>query len=127
MEQAYVSPQVQYIVNAQGQRTAVVLKWEDYQSLQARISPDLGLLVGLDESELQALAEGMLSPSHQEQLAKLLQRNREGQLRKNEESELDQLLAHVDSMNTLKARALRTLQQLDGKADGGLPADRHPC
>jgi hypothetical protein len=115
MEQTYVSPQVQYIVNDQGRRTAVVLKWEDYQSLQARISLDPDLLVGLDESELRALAEGMLSPSHQERLTDLLQRNREGQLSKDEESELDQLLAHVDSMNVLKARALRTLQRLGEK------------
>jgi hypothetical protein len=57
----------------------------------------------------------MLSPSHQEQLTGLLQRNREGQLSKDEESELDQLLAHVDSMNVLKARALRTLQRLGKK------------
>ena len=112
MEQAYVPPQIQYIVNDQGRRTAVVLKWQDYQSLQARISPDPELLVGLDESELRALADGMLSPSHQERLTDLLQRNRESHLSKDEESELDQLLAHVDSMNILKARALRTLQQL---------------
>jgi hypothetical protein len=115
MEQTYVSPGVQYIVNDQGRRTAVVLRLEDYQSLQARISPDPELLIGLDESELQALAEGMLSPSHQDQLRDLLQRNREGQLSKDEESELDQLLAHVDSMNILKARALRTLQRLGEK------------
>lgn len=113
MEQTYVSPQVQYIVNDQGRRTAVVLKWEDYQSLQARISTDPDLLVGLDESELQALAEGMLSPSHQERLTSLLQHHREGKLSKDEEDELDQLLVHVDSMNILKARALRTLQQLE--------------
>jgi hypothetical protein len=112
MEQATVSPQVQYIVNDDGQRTAVVLKWEDYQSLRARISPDSDLLVGLSESELQALAEGMLSPSHQERLDELLQRNRKGALSDDEERELDQLLAHVDSMNILKARALRTLQWL---------------
>jgi hypothetical protein len=112
MEQTYVSPQVQYIVNDEGRRTAVVLKWEDYQSLQARISSDPELLVGLDESELRALAEGMLSLSHQERLTDLLQHNREGRLSKAEEGELNQLLAHVDSMNILKARALRTLQQL---------------
>jgi hypothetical protein len=113
MEQAYVSPQVQYIVNDQGRRTAVVLKWEDYQSLQARISPDPELLVGLTESELRALADGMLSPSHQERLADLLQRNRERNLSQAQQDELDQLLAHVDSMNVLKARALRTLRQLE--------------
>jgi hypothetical protein len=115
MEQTYVSPQVQYIINDQGQRTAVVLKWEDYQSIQARISPNPELLVGLDESELRALAEGMLSPSHQERLTELLQRNREGDLSKDEEDELDQFVAYVDSMNILKARALRTLQQFEQK------------
>jgi len=113
MEQAYVSPQVQYIVNDQGRRTAVVLTWEDYQSLQARISPDPELLVGLTESELRALADGMLSPIHQERLADLLQRNRERSLSQAQQDELDQLLAHVDSMNVLKARALRTLRQLE--------------
>ena len=116
MEQTTVSPQIQYIVNDQGRRTAVVLKWEDYQSLQARISTDPEVLVGLDESELRALAEGMLSPSHQERLAELLQRNREGNLSEDEKDELDQLLAHTDSMNILKARALRTLQKL-GKTE----------
>lgn len=111
MEQATASPQVQYIVNDDGQRTAVVLRWEDYQSLRSRTSTDPDLLLGLSESELQALAEGMLSPSHRERLTDLLRRHRQGHLSKNEESELDQLLAHVDSMNVLKARALRTLQQ----------------
>ena len=52
-----------------------------------------------------ALAEGMLPPSHQERLTDLLQRNREGCLSEDEESELDQLLVYVDSMNVLKARA----------------------
>ena len=113
MEQTSVSPQLQYIVNDQGQRTAVVLQWEDYQSLQARLSSDPDLLVGLTEPELRALAEGMLSPSHQERLADLLQRNREDHLGKDKKDELDQLLARVDSMNFLKARALRTLQRLE--------------
>ena len=54
----------------------------------------------------------MLSPSHQERLTDLLQRNREGRLSEDEESELDQLLVYVDSMNVLKVRALRTLQRL---------------
>ena len=74
------------------------------------LDPDL--LVGLCESELQALADGTLSPGHQERLDELLQLNRKGVLNDDEERELDQLLARVDSMNVLKARALRTLQQL---------------
>jgi hypothetical protein len=118
MEQTDVSPQIQYIVNDKGRRTAVVLKWEDYQSLQAMLSPDPDVLVGLTAPELRALAEGMLTPSRQERLADLLQRNREGRLTASEQDELDQLLAHVDSMNALKARALRTLQLHQEKEQG---------
>ena len=111
MEQTSVSPQIQYIVDDDGQRTAVVLKWEDYQSLRSWVSSDPELLVGLSESELEALAEGMLSPSHQERLSELLRCSREGELSGVEPRELDQLLARVDSMNTLKARAMYTLRQ----------------
>ena len=94
MEPAFVSPQVQYIVNDEGKRTAVVLGLEDYQSLQARASPDPDLLTGLDQSELRALAEGMLSSVHQNRLAELLQANRERRLDETERKELDRLLAH---------------------------------
>lgn len=112
MEQASVSPKVQYIVTDDGQRTAVVLRWEDYQALRAKVSTDPDLLVGLGEAELEALAEGVLSLRHQAQLNELIERNRRGDLSEAEQRELDQLLARVDSMNTLKARALYTLRQL---------------
>ena len=111
MEAVATPPQVQYIVNDDGQRTAVIIKWEDYVTLQDRLSPDPDLLTGLTESELQALAEGMLSPGKQARVDELLERNRESQLGTSEQKELDRLLAHIDSMNVLKARALRTLQQ----------------
>jgi len=113
MDQAPVFPQIQYVVSPDGQRTAVVLQWKDYQSLRAQTSLDPDMLMGLDESELKALAEGMLSPSHQERLDELLRRNRKGGLNDADERELERLLARVDSMNTLKARALYTLQRLD--------------
>ena len=111
MEQAVVSPQVQYIVDDNGQRTAVVIKWEDYQSLQARLRYDPDLLVGLTEFELRVLAEGMLSPGRQERLNDLLGRNRKGELDDAKEYELDQILAGIDSMNVLKARAAYTLKR----------------
>lgn len=111
MEAVETPPQVQYIVNDDGRRTAVVIQWEDYVTLQNRLSPDPDLLPGLSESELKVLAEGMLSSGRQERLSELLERNREETLSDTEQEELDQILAHIDSMNVLKARALYTLQQ----------------
>ena len=116
MEKPFVPPPVQYIVEESGQRTGVVLGWEDYQAFQVALrtafSPDPDLLVGISEPELQVLAEGILSPRYQERLNELLQRNREGALSDDEEQELDLLLEHIDHMNTLKARAPYTLQWL---------------
>jgi len=105
-----VSHEIQYIVDDTGQRRAVVLTWEDYEALRAAVSPESDLLIGLSESELRVLAEGMLSPKHQERLNELLRLNREGQISRRQQAELDQFLAQVDSMNTLKARATYTLQ-----------------
>jgi hypothetical protein len=87
------------------------LTWEDYENLQAAFSTDPDLLRNLNEAELQALAEGMLSSRYQERLDELLLRNREQGLSPNEERELDALLEQVDTMNTIKARAMYTLQQ----------------
>jgi len=116
MEGIRIPSPVQYLVEENGQRTGVVLSWEDYQNLQAVFSTDPDLLVGLDETELQVLAKGMLSAPHQERLAELLQRNREAKLSPSEQTELDRLLEYVDSMNILKARAIYTLQQQLGAA-----------
>lgn len=88
-----------------------MLTWEDYENLQATLSTDPDLLRNLNEAELKALAEGMLSSRYQERLDELLQRNREQELSSGEERELDDLLEYVDTMNTLKARAMYTLQQ----------------
>jgi hypothetical protein len=111
MEATVTPSHVQYIVNDDGKRTAVVIKWEDYVTLRSRLSPDPAVLTSLSEPELHALAEGMLSTGRQARLDELLKRNREGALDDGEQKELDQLLAHIDSMNILKARALYTLQQ----------------
>jgi hypothetical protein len=106
-----VSHEIRYIVDDKGERRAVVLTWEDYENLRAAISPESDLLIGLSDSELHALAEGMLSPKHQERLDELLRLNCEGQISDDEQKELDDFLAQIDSMNMLKARAQYTLQQ----------------
>lgn len=116
MEGIRIPSPIQYLVEENGQRTGVVLSWEDYQNLQAAFSTDSDLLVGLDETELQVLAKGMLSATHQGRLDELLQRSREAKLTSSEQTELDRLLEYVDSMNVLKARAIYTLQQQLGVA-----------
>lgn len=73
---------------------------------------DPDLLPGMNEAELTALAEGMLSPKKQHVLDTLLQKNREGKLSDAEAKELNELLSHVDFLNVLKARALYTLHHL---------------
>ena len=108
---------VQYLVSEDGQRTGVVLDWESYLALQqASRAADPEMLVGLNESELQALGAGMLATPHQEGLSALLERNREGRLNTDEARELDSLLERIDSMNTLKARASYTLRHLGATA-----------
>ncbi len=69
------------------------------------------LLVGLSPGELSALADGLLAPSSQGRLDELLRRNAEGQLSPQELTELDSLLARVDQLNIVKARARWTLYQ----------------
>ncbi len=113
MPNVIVPEPTQYLVDADGQRTGVVLEWEAYQALRASLPADPDLLVGLGKDALQALAEGMVSAGHQARLTGLLQKNREGELSPGETLELDRLLEHVDQMNMLKARALYTLQQLE--------------
>ena len=108
---------VHYIVSEDGERTGVVLDWESYQALQqASRAADAEVLVGLSESELQALGAGMLAAPHQERLNALLERNRAGELDADEARQLDDLLERIDSMNTLKARARYTLQRLGAGA-----------
>lgn len=107
-----MSAPVRYIVSEEGERTAVVLDWDVYKSLRPADQGDTELLVGLDEAELRGLAEGMLAPAFQARLSELLARNDEGLLTADEERELDDLVARVDVLNILKARALYTLQSL---------------
>jgi len=112
MEDKIAEPAIEYLTRPDGQRTGVVLRWEDYQTLRAYVPTDPDVLMSLSEPELQALAEGMLSSPYQQRLGELLQHNRAGTMNGAEEVELDRLLEHVDHMNVLKARAQYTLQKL---------------
>jgi hypothetical protein len=103
---------IEYLTRADGQRTGVVLRWEDYQALRAYVPADPDMLVNLSEPELQVLANGMLSSAHQQRLSELLQHNRAETIDSAAEAELDHLIEHVDYMNILKARAKYTLQRL---------------
>jgi len=111
MEQTSTLSPVRYITEENGQRVGVVLTWQDYQYVQARLMSDADLLPGMSEAELRALGEGMLSPQHQERLSELLQRNRNQTLTPAETHELNGLLDDIDLLNILKARAKLTLQQ----------------
>ena len=111
MVKTRVPSPVRYLVEEDGRRVGVVLEWEDYQDLRTALVVDPDVLLGLDETELQALAEGMLSSPFRERLDDLLERNREEGLSPHEERELDHLLEYIDSMNVLKARAMYTLQR----------------
>ena len=75
------------------------------------ITHDPELLVGLTEEELEALADGLLSPSAQGRLNSLLERNAEGALAGAERAELDRLLEQVDQLTILKTRARFTLKR----------------
>ncbi len=85
---------------------------EVYEKLRLRENED-DLLPGLSPAELQALADSQLAAAAQSQLNDLLDRNAQGNLSRAEETELDQLLAQIDSLNILKTRARYTLKRLE--------------
>ena len=66
-------------------------------------------LRGMSTAELTALAEAVVAPGQQQTLQELLERNRSGALTTEEETTLDELLAQVDQVGLLKARARYTL------------------
>jgi hypothetical protein len=85
-----------------------ILPLQQQQVLDSLEDPDL--LTTLSPAELQALANLSLGP--QAQLSDLLARNANGEISPKETAILDQLLAQVDQLNPLKARAHYTLQYL---------------
>ncbi|NMF85302.1 hypothetical protein [Nodosilinea sp. P-1105] len=102
---------VRYVTDEAGERVAVLLDLVTYQKLTAARS-DSELLTGLSHDELVALAESALSVDAQNQLNDLLSRNIEGALSGDDLATLDRLLARVDDLNILKARARYTLDHL---------------
>jgi hypothetical protein len=82
-----------------------MLRGESVESAE-KLSP----LVGLSESELEALADGVVTPNRQQQLSALLEKNQSGVLSAQERAALDKFLAEADQVALLKARALYTLK-----------------
>lgn len=104
----------QFITNERGERTGVVLDIATYESL-TRAPHDPALLTGLSRNELQALANVKLAPEEQEQLSNLLAKQNEGKLSQDEIAQLDKLIAQVDQLTLVKAKAMYTLHQLTEK------------
>lgn len=77
----------------------------------------LAPVIGFSKEELKALAESVVAPDRQQRIAELLEINRLHQLSAKNEAELDELLAEVDHIALLKARALYTLQLKQDNAD----------
>jgi hypothetical protein len=102
---------VRYVTDEAGERVAVLLDLATYHKLTAARS-DSELLTGLSHDELVALAESALSVDAQNQLNDLLSRNTEGALSGDDLATLDRLLARVEDLNILKARARYTLDHL---------------
>ena len=102
----------QYVTDTAGHKVAVVLDIDSYQKLSSFVSSDAQLLKGLDIKTLRALAKIHLAIDEQHELNALLARNQEAILNPEEEGRLDALLAEVDELSVLKARALYTLHTL---------------
>lgn len=67
-------------------------------------------LNGMTTSELQVLADAVVSAAQQEKLHELLDKNSAGMLSPEEANILDALVEAVDQVAMLKARAMYTLQ-----------------
>ena len=106
---------VRYVTDESGKRVSVLLDLATYHRLMATHN-DPELLTSLCNDELVALAESDLSLDAQSQLHDLLSRNAEGELLADDLTILDQLLARVDDLNLLKARAHYTLEHLSQPA-----------
>ena len=93
-------------------------------ALQSKPIESRGELVPLSNmslQELKTLAEAVVAPDCQQQLKALLDRNQRGELSPGEQATLDEMLAEVDQVTLLKARARYTMN-LYGIAMNG----RHP-
>jgi hypothetical protein len=80
---------------------------------------DLIPLPGLNAQELHVLAEAMVAPDRQQRLNALLGKNRLGDLSPQEQRELDGMLAEVDQVALLKARARYTISLISADSETG--------
>ncbi|AGY58045.1 hypothetical protein [Gloeobacter kilaueensis] len=108
-----MSDPVRYVTNQEGERVGVLLDLESYRHLQNQQQSrrDSEELQGLSDEELRALTMAWLAPDAQAQLDNLLARNAEGDLPPEETTRLDELLARVDQLALLVARARLTLRK----------------
>jgi hypothetical protein len=90
-----------------------ILQGESDEVTKEKLIP----LAGMSVTELQALTQAVVAPEREEQLQKLLARNRSGELSVDEQVMLDTFLAEADQVALLKARALYTLK-LSGQVPG---------
>jgi hypothetical protein len=72
---------------------------------------DVELLTSLSDEELEALANSTLAAVSQERLDELLAKNADHELDDVSQAELECLLARVDQLTIIKARARYTLRQ----------------
>ena len=93
------------------------LKPQPETDRQASDASGLEPLPGLSGAELQVLAEAVVAPGQQKALEGLLEKNRVGSLTAEEETSLDELLAQVDQVGLLKARAQYTLSLGEGSEE----------
>jgi uncharacterized protein YnzC (UPF0291/DUF896 family) len=104
--------QVQFVTNEKGEQTGVLLDIEHYYRLVSENTIDPELLVGLSIDELEALAETKLAINQQSRLNELLAKQKADGLSDEEVQEIDRLLAYVDQLTILKARAMYTLNKM---------------
>jgi len=78
----------------------------------------------MSEVELQVLANAVFASDRQKELNDLLHKNCEEKLTQGEEQRLDTLLAEIDQIMLLKARALYALNlyQVAGAANDQVPS-----
>jgi hypothetical protein len=104
--------QIQYVTNEKGEQTGVLLDIDLYYRLVSEKPDDPKLLIGLSIDELEALAETKLSINQQSRLNELIAKQKTDGLSKEEKQEIDRLLAYIDQLTILKARAIYTLNKL---------------
>jgi hypothetical protein len=85
------------------------VKPQPRKKTQSTSAATLEPLRGMSIAELSTLAEAVVAPGKQASLQALLKKNRGGAIEPEEEAALDELLAQVDQVGLLKARAQYTL------------------